>query len=87
MIEPGPLLHEDKLPGPGARGLARRLRHEPKLSFPHEVKLCMTWTEESNLGIHWGEIHPRRIKLCTLTSSGISRLIPHSVPAPAAASG
>ena len=35
-----PLLHEDKLPGSGAGGSSQvGLRHEPKLSLCHEVKL------------------------------------------------
>ena len=40
MDSPGPpILHEVKLPGSGAGGKLEGLRHEPKLSLRHEVKL------------------------------------------------
>ena len=45
-----PLLHEVKLPGLGADGSVQvGLRHEPKLSLPHEVKLCGLCLQESDL--------------------------------------
>ena len=46
---PSPLLHEVKLPGSGAGGSCHEgLRHEPKLSLPHEVKLCSHISQELN---------------------------------------
>ena len=46
-----PLLHEVKLPGLGAGGSKQEgLRHKPKLSLHHEVKLLRSSCQESNFG-------------------------------------
>ena len=50
-----PLLHEDKMPGFVASGsMQEGLRHEPKLSLPHEVKLYVSSGQDPDL--HWTDL-------------------------------